>query len=285
MDEIETLASRLQDLGGQAVLPPTDVAFDVARGRTALRRRNARRGAGVAVLTLGAAAVAVPALVDARVVSGPHLVPSGAMSAHPYNLCKVDASDFRSGTTVVQGEGVFMSTTPGASIVIFGPDSSAARHSYQRTAAAILDPTGTHTNLKRDADSNQSGWGCDPATGDYLTSVGTTIGWTTNGALGDIRLSVDSPRSDQPSQVEMFHDNWSVYRGPLPAGLTSTRVAYFANGHAVVAQRRDGLKVSVEADGVWGNNAAPGSRAATDLPGIEKLLELAASPRLTFPAP
>lgn len=51
----------------------------------------------------------------------------------------------------------------------------------------------------------------------------------------------------------------------------------------VAVDRNDGLSVIVTTSDGWGNNTASGMPPVTDLPGIDKLVELAASPQLTFP--
>jgi hypothetical protein len=170
------------------------------------------------------------------------------------------------------------------------PEATAALTAYRDAAASILDPSNAHLDGKdnKRSDNVQAGFACDPKTGEYLTSIGTSIGWTGGGALGVVQVEVVSPQHDQLPNVALDHDGWSPYKGQLPAGIISARIVDYGvdgGGHAVVVKRTDGLTVAVAASGRWGNNVAPGSPSATDLPAVDQLLTLAASPRLTLPDP
>ena len=100
-----------------------------------------------------------------------------------------------------------------------------------------------------------------------------------------VRVEVVSPDHDQPPQIVIGHQDreWNAIEEGLPAGVTQAQAVEYHGGRAVSVRREDGLTVAIDADGVFGNNAAPGSPAVTDLPGLDKLLELAASESLTLP--
>ena len=141
-----------------------------------------------------------------------------------------------------------------------------------------MDPSGTHLA----ADVTNIQFGCNMAN-NLLTSLGTTLGWTNSGALGMVRLEVVSPEHGEKPQIVINHDRWTATEENLPAGVTKAWVAEYQGGRAVYVKRQDGLTVAVDAAGTWGNNAAPGSPSARDLPTIDKLLKLAASESLTLP--
>lgn len=183
------------------------------------------------------------------------------------------------------------STGPGAK-----PDPSlaaaaAALDGYRAVMASILDPSGDHIDaatLPR-SQNMQTNVLCDQKTGDtQLVMLGTTLGWTAGGALGVVRLQVVAPDSAEKPGIATDYKGWRDAGTRLPAGVDTARVTTYdvdGGGRAVVVARADGLTVAVDAGGRWGNNVGPGSPSATELPSIQDLLRLAASPRLEFPSP
>lgn len=285
MNDVDVLADRLHQLGQRAPVPVADPLLDLRRGRTALRRRHVRSAAGVtsALVAVGAVAASVQAL------NGPAESPSGASSAVPTPTAEgTDECDGLLASTSV-GASRGAEVTPegtGDDSYAPSPEIAAALADYRATAAEILDPAGEHLDADKRLDNVQTGSYCDPETGLRLTSLSTKIGWKAGPGLGVVQLEAVAPGNDGPPQIVIDHDGWVGYDGQLPEGVASARVTEYAEdggGHAVVVERTDGLTVAVDAAGVWGNNAAPGSPSATDLPGIDELLTLAASPRLTVP--
>ena len=149
--------------------------------------------------------------------------------------------------------------------------------SYRQAAAAILDPDGRHLQA---ADASNIQYGCRS---DRLSKLGTKLGWKSGAALGLVQLEAAPRKFGGELQAVLAHSRWTPYDGKVPDGITAARVADYDDGLAVVAEREDGLTVAVDTQGVWGNNMPPGSAPATDLPGVERLLTLAASPQLTLP--
>lgn len=301
MNELDVLSDRLHELGERAPVPVMDPLRDIHRGRTALRRRHARSAAGVtALVTMGAAVASISSfgwpggsidtvLKPARSASGDS-TPTSAPTSAARDLCVI------TGTKGVGSVGISpVGISPALSRLVHqqlspghAPRVAAALTAYRNAAAAILDPSGTHLDS---ADNKRSGGVqtssyCDPKTGDHLGSLGTSFGWTSGGGLGVVRTEVVSSRQDAKPQIVLDHSGWTAYGRRLPAGVVSARVTHYTEdggGHAVVVKRADGLTVAVDVSGRWGNNAAPGSPAATDLPTVDELLTLAASARLTLP--
>lgn len=291
MNDVDVLADRLHELGQRAPVPAADPLFDIRRGRAALRRRRARAAAGVTttLMAVGAVATTAPALrwpgSAGDTTLGPAVTGSGAPSLTTQDskdLCpRDDGTVAHQGPMTTSGEKVETApagqspTRPGEDAVI-----APVLTSYREAAAAILDPSGSHLDLGGAIDNVQHG--CDPSTG-RLTSLGTKLAWTSGDALGMVQLEVVSREHSEKPQIVVSHDRWIISREQLPAGVTEARIADYKGGHAVVVEREDGLSVAVDAAEVWGNNADPGSRPATDLPGIDELLALAASPLLALP--
>lgn len=299
MNEFDVLSDRLRELGQQAPVPATHPLQDVCRGRVALRRRHAQSAAGVttALVAVGAVAASMGSVSwpngggsaepeTAGGASGSSAPTSAStQSAEAKHLCTITAS----GSRPVAG-----SPTPSTheeSAQPLTPEATAALAAYREAAASILDPSNAHLDGKDSerSDNVQSGSACDPESGEYLTSLGTSIGWTGGGALGVVQVEVISPQADQMPNIVLGRGGWSPYRGQLPAGVISARIVDYGvdgdGGQAVVVKRTDGLTVAVAASGRWGNNVAPGSPSATDLPAVDQLLTLAASPRLILPDP
>ncbi|WP_244929322.1 hypothetical protein [Nocardioides sp. W7] len=306
MNDLDQFADRLRALGQRAPVPIADPLLDIRRGRVALRRRHARSAAGVttALVAAGAVATTFPGLHlpggGGSTAIAPAGSPSGATSPTTSPLptakdpCTIEAP--ADGDTTVlpgaiqRGEGIGASKSePGDVLTIENdPQVAAALPAYREAAAAILDPSGEHLDRADRKRSNnvQASSYCDPKTGEHLTRLGTKIGWTGGGALGVIQIEVVTPAHDDEPQTVLNHAGWTAYQGQLPTGVSAAEVASYSNdggGHAVAVERADGLTVTIDAAATWGNNVAPGSAPATDLPGIDKLVELAASPELTFP--
>jgi hypothetical protein len=151
--------------------------------------------------------------------------------------------------------------------------------SYRKATTTILDPTGKHLESKTSTWGNVSCGGHSD-----LRGLRADFGWRSGDALGVVQ--VEAAHSHQPEhemEVVMDHEGWTTADLQLPAGVTKVEVADYEGGHAVFAKRDDGLTVAVDAEGVWGNNMPPGSPPARDLPGIDELVKLAASPLLTLP--
>lgn len=300
MNELDELTDRLHQLGNRAPVPAADPLLDIRRGRSALRRRHACSAAGVttALVAAGAVATTLPGLhlpgggggtSTVLAPAGSPSAPSPSSSSTAENPCTIEALS-ATGTTF--GESV--ATSEGGDLPELGSENNAqvaaAIAAYQDAAAAILDPSGEHLDAADNQRSGgiQSGSYCDPKTGEHLTSLGTTIGWTSDGALGMIRIEVVSPAHEGQPQILLAHATWEHWRStePLPGGVINVRVSTYSEdggGRAIVVERPDGLTVAIDAAGRWGNNAAPGSAPATDLPEIDKLVQLAASPALTIP--
>ncbi|HXH79835.1 hypothetical protein [Nocardioides sp.] len=291
MNDLDQLTDRLQQLGQHAPVAVVDPLQDVRRGRVALRRRHARSAVGVttAMVAVGAVAATLSGLDRASggdstgpagsptSATSPTPTPTPTPSPTPSPLVCATIEELVAGDT---------SGSPGADQR--DPEVAAALSAYREAAAATLDPSGAHLDPADNRRSNniQSSSYCDPETGDHLTSLGTQIGWTGGGALGVIQVEVVSPEQAGDSQTVMRHAGWAAYTGQLPTGVNSVDVTNYSHGgggHAVIVERADGITVGIDAAAIWGNNAAPGSAPATDLPGIDKLIELAARPELALP--
>ena len=303
-DGADRLAGRLHELGQRAPVPVADPLSDIRRGRTALRRRNARYAAGTGLVAVCAGAVGIgsigwpggstDAILDPAgspsAGGSPTSTPASTPAAGAGQQCVVGVTTDPSRlSTTRKGIVVSPSTLIDAQRQLErAPEVTAALGVYRNAASAILDPSGTHLDPAdgERSDNIQSGFGCDPKTGEYLTSLGTEIGWTSGGALGVVRIEVVSPHQDQQPQVVLEHDGWHRDTGHLPADVVTARIVSYSEdggGHAVVVERADGLTVAVDASGVWGNNAPLGSPSATGLPAVADLLTLAASSQLTLP--
>ncbi len=313
MNELDELTDRMHELGSRAPVPAADPFLDIRRGRSALRQRHARRAAGVTttLVAVGAVATALPGLhlLGGDSVNRTQLQPAGDTATSfttpstttptpsGTDLCTVEATSPTGALTShgnKNGNRESTEAVPGNDIPDLpfenDPKVDAVVSGYRTTAGVILDPSGKHLDPvdSRRSGSIQSGVHCDPQTGYQLTSLGTKIGWTSGGALGMIQIEVVSPEHDEQPQVLITHATWEHWRttAPLPGGVSNVRVANYVEdggGRAVVVKRQDGLTVAVDAAGVWGNNAAPGSPPARGLPKIDTLVELAASPELTLP--
>lgn len=283
MNDVDELADRLHELGERAPFPVGDPNHDIRRGRTALRRRRRIRGAvGVtaALAAVGLAAASLPALnllgsgdtvvmpaggpsksTAQKSVTAPKV--TSKSSSHPKNLC------------VSTAKTAFQPT----------PAELAAVKAYHETAVKTLDPSGKHLDPADKAGLETGGGGtCDPKTGPHGGALGTKIGWNSGGQLGVIEIEVDAPDQHQPGLI--LTTGWKPYDGPLPTGIAKAKVVDYSyhgqSGHTVLARRADGSTVVIDANPFWGNNDVPGSPPATGLPGVQKLLELAASPMLTW---
>ncbi len=307
MNDLDALSRRLDELGRRAPVPEADPLLDVRRGRVALlRRRRARNVTAITttVLAVGAAVVAAPLLIGPVGPTGgetaslrPAGSPSAASDQSAQALCslaRLGGLASGSGRQVwptaesVQSDRIVPSETS-ESEPWKDPAVAPVLAAYRQAAVQHLDPVGKHLDLDGEVTNVQTG--CDE---DGLVSLGTKLGWESGDALGVVQVEVVSParRGDtastserlvEPPQIVMGHSRWTAYDGALPAGVRKARVADDADGHAVVVKRDDGLTVAVDAAGVWGNNAAPGSPSAGDLPSVEQLLALAASPLLVLP--
>lgn len=309
MNDIDVLTDRLRELGQRAPVPVADPHLDIRRGRVALRRRHARSAVGVTTVFVAAGAVVTsfPIIGGSGGAGDTVLQPAGGPStmAPSTTASSTPTSAAKDPCTIeapvpTPTDGISSPDENGAGIAITkgdaplepfenDPEVIAARHGYQQAAVTILDPSGAHIDL--DSKFNQihegSGswsWTCDPTTGPRLTGAGIKIGWASGKALGMVEIDVTV--SDEAEKPVLNEGRWSRYQGQLPDGVTKAQIAeysYDGGGHAVVVKRTDGLTVAVLTAGVWGNNMPPGSPPATDLPGVDKLLTLAASPRLTLP--
>ncbi|MDT0203303.1 hypothetical protein [Nocardioides sp. AE5] len=300
MNDHDQLANRLHELGQHAPIPTTGVEMDIRRGRIALRRRHARSAAGVTSVLVAAGVVAVglpglhlPGGGDSTAVD-PAAAPSDAASptlpaTDPCALAGEDALDTVQGRHGAEESiGTSTSDDSGAQAIEDEPEVIAAVVAYHETAVAILDPTGEHLDsVDNERSGNiQAGFHCAPEAGGQLTSLGTKIGWTDGAALGVIEIEVVAPEHAEEPRVVLDHFRWTAYAGDLPAGVRTAHVTTYAangGGSAVIVERADGLTVAVSTAGVWGNNKPSGSTPATNLPGIDELVELAASPGLTVP--
>jgi hypothetical protein len=301
MNELEVLTDRMHELGRRAPVPAGDPLLDVRRGRVALRRRHARSAAGIttALVAVGTVAANVGSLSwpgGPNATEVPIGSPSGGNALASVSTGPATTTTNACSITVSEGASVGPTRSAGTPAIDHDlalartPEANAAMSAYRDAATAILDPSGNHLDSRsnRRSDDVQPGVSCDPRTGDYLTSLGTSIGWTGGGALGVVKLEVASPQQDQKPEIVLDHDGWAKYTAQLPAGVVRARVTTFTEdggGQAVVVTRTDGLTVAVATSGRWGNNVAPDSPSATDLPTVDRLLALAASPRLTMPDP
>ena len=292
MNDLDELTDRLHELGQRAPVPAADPLLDIRRGRSALRRRHARSAAGVttALVAVGVSATSLPALNwsggSGDTVLEPAAGPSTVTAPTPNVTPTSAAKDPCTITEEADGE----LSGPAELLPSFSdPEIIAAEHVYQQAAATILDPSGKHIDLSQKYNEVVGGGGsfsCDPKTGPRLTGAGTKIGWASGDALG--LIGIDVALTEEAEKPLVDEARWSAYNGELPDGVTKARVADHSTdggGHSVVVERTDGLTVAITTSATWGNNMPPGSAPATDLPGIDKLLELAASPQLTFPGP
>jgi len=280
MNELDAFSERLHELGQRAPVPVVDPVHDIRRGRIALRRRRTRAAAG-ATTTLVAAGVVLATVPGRGAGADPAPVvtsqPSRSSSPRPVTVAEQlcgeggAVSGGKALGTVRRRIGEVASTAPWQE-----PAVARLLADYRSVTAAVLDPAGRH--LDRRVSNVQSS--CD---GDgRLTSLGTKLGWKSGRALGMVQIEVGRGPADD-FQIVMGHDRWTADEQSLPAGVVKVRVADDEGGRAVVVKRADGLTVAVDTAGVWGNNAAPGSPAAGDLPGVGKLVRLAADERLTLP--
>lgn len=289
MNDLDELTNRLHELGQCAPVPAADPFLDIRRGRAALRRRHARRTAGVttALVAVGVTATSLSAL-NGSVGSGdtvrqPAASPSTRTSTTSSPTPTPAAKDLCTLTAEADGE-----MSGPADLLPFhnDPEIVAAERAYQQAAVAILDPAGRHVDLTRKHNevSHGGSWACDPQTGPRLKTTSTYIGWESGDALGSIGIEVS--RTDEPEKPIMNEARWTAYDGTLPNGVTKalfTHQGAVGGVQSLVVERTDGLTIYLTTSGTWGNNMPPGSPLATDLPGIDKLVELAASPELTFP--
>lgn len=284
MDDFDLLGNQLHELAQRAPVPVADPLLDIRRGRRAVRRRHVRDVAGVSAALVAVAAIATtfPSLQlfggDGTITASTPAYSTSSTSSPPTSSRPSAATDpctINGGTAVAEARQR-------------APEVAAAVAAYREAAAATLDPSGEHldpADSKR-PESVQSSSYCDPEVGEQLASLGAKIGWTEDGALGVIQLEVVSPGHDVEPQIVLNHSGWAAYGGRLPTGVSKARVTNYSKdggGHAVIVERFDGLSVAIDAAATWGNNAAPGSPPTTDLPGVKKLVQLAADPALTLP--
>lgn len=287
MNDLDPLSVRLDELSQSAPASAVDPLDDIRRGQTALRRRRVRGAAGITTALVAVAVVA--ATVNFPGNPGNPGGGSPGSTAHPRievasnsisSLCLEERSRLDEFNRAPESRPSLPAPRkaepprPRWEHPAVAPQLAA----YRQAAAAILDPSGTH--LAADVTNIQGG--CDPLNV-RLTSLGTKLGWTSSGALGMVQLEVVSPEHFQKPQIVINHDRWTATEENLPAGVTEAWVADYPGGRAVYVERQDGLTVAVDATGTWGNNVAPGSPPARDLPTIEKLLKLAASESLILP--
>ena len=296
MSDLNPLSDRLDELGRAAPAPAVDPSDDIRRGRRALRHRRVRGAAGisVALVAVGIAAVAVnissnpgPGGSGGGGISSTERPFIAAASRATSTLCLEQLSRL---DRVNRSQGQEESAPPPQAQVSTEtdgpgrppwqqPDVAAQVVDYRKAAAAILDPSGTHL----DAAVTNLQYGCNPLNG-QLATIGTKLGWTNSGALGVVQLEIVSPEHDEKPQIVLGHDHWNPIEKNLPAGLTKASATEYKGGRAVVVERRNGLTVAIDANGSWGNNAAPKAAPARDLPTIDQLLKLAASESLTLPS-
>jgi hypothetical protein len=263
-----------------------DPLLDIRRGRAALRRRRTRTAAGVTttIMAVGAVVAAVPSLqqrggtedAPVQTADGPSGTMAPAATTTPAATTPPILNEF---CAPVQLTAQNIGKRANAAGELWrDPVIAPALASYRQAAVAILDPAGKHLENKI---TNVQLGGCDKS---GLYGLGTELGWRSGDALGDVRVEVARSRVPKHEmEVVMDHEGWTTADLQLPAGVIKVEVADYDGGHAVFAKRDDGLTVAVDAEGVWGNNMPPGSPPARDLPGIDDLVELAASPLLTLP--
>lgn len=299
MNDLDVLSRRLDELGRRAPVPEADPLLDIRRGRAALlRRRRARNAAAIAttITAVVGIVVATPLLGgpghDAPGAGEVTFQPASPSASTPADqaappLCSREWAMSMDGQQALDqvrerhhgDDGVGHLYGPGMLPKPWkDPALAPALASYRQAVAETLDPSGRH--LDRKVTNVQSSCGEDG-----LVRLGTKLGWRSGDAVGLIQVEIVAPHHEEQPQIVMDHDRWAAYDGVLPAGVHQARVADDGDGHAVVVERDDGLTVAVGAAGVWGNNAAPGSPSAGDLPTVEEILALAASPSLTLPGP
>lgn len=289
MNDLNLLSDRLDQLGRSAPTPAVEPLDDVRRGQKALRRRWACGAAGVAT-----AVVAVGVLSAIVNLPGDPGDPNNPGSDSPGSTARprIEAASGTVSSLCLQESSRLLEfgQTPET---VRSPDPRKAEErrpewehpavapqlaAYGQVAAAILDSSGTHLDTR----VTNVQYGCDPQNV-RLTSLGTTFGWTSSGARGMVQLEVVSPEHSEKPQIVISHDRWIATKENLPAGVTKAWATEYHGGRAVYVERQDGLTVAVDAVGTWGNNVAPGSPQARDLPTIAKLLRVAAGESLTLP--
>lgn len=290
MNDLDLLSDRLNELSQSAPAPAADPLNDIRRGQKALRRRRVRGAAGTT------AALVVVGVISATIQlpgspgnpgdpgevsrSGTNRALVEAASNSISSLCLEEFNRLQEFNRPPESRPRFPAPRKGP------PPRPAWEHpavkpqldAYRQAAAAILDPSGKHL----DAEVTDIQFSCNVANS-RLARLGTKLGWTSSGALGMVQLEVVSPEYDQKPHIVMNHHRWTVTTANLPAGVTKAWATEYQRGRAVYVERQDGLTVAVDANGTWGNNVAPGSPPARDLPAIDKLLKLAASMSLTLP--
>ena len=287
MNDLDLLSDRLDELSQSAPAPAVDPLNDIRRGQRALRRRRTRSAAGFTTALVAVAVIS--ATVNFQGDPGNSGGDRPGSTARPRievafsavaSLCLQDSSRLHEFDRAPESRPSLPvprkaePPRPQWEHPAVAPQLAA----YRQAAAAILDPFGTHLA----ADVTNIQFGCNMANS-RLTSLGTTLGLTSSGALGMVRLEVVSPDHGEKPQIVINHDRWTATEENLPAGVTKAWVADYQGGQAVYVKRQDGLTVAVDVTGTWGNNAGPGSPPARDLPTIDKLLMLAASESLTLP--
>ncbi|RLV57567.1 hypothetical protein D9V41_02785 [Aeromicrobium phragmitis] len=280
MNDSDLLSDRLDELGQRAPAPAADPLHDIRRGQRALRRRRVRGAAGIATAVVAVGAVSATIYFPGEQGrSGGSL--GGAVIPH-VEVGSNEVSGFcldESGGRRVLNPAEDTQNADPASPPQEHPAVTSQLASYHQAAAAVLDPSGTYLT----ADGANLQFGCDRETG-QLARLGTKFGWSSAGGLGMVQLEVISPEhGEEQSQIIALREQWSAIEENLPPGVSAARVSEYQGGRAVSVERHDGLMVTIDANESWGNNAAPGSAPATELPGVDRLLELAASESLTLP--
>lgn len=283
MNENDPLTERLIRLSRNAPMSDVDPLDDIQRGRAALHRRRLRGVGGIATVAvvmvgLGAATVhiadqtghktAVPASTgqsDVRLVSNT-----------PSVLCLEQLSELdREGHLDSSEAATGRSVSPAWQ----HPSVSTDLVNYRKAAAAILDPSGKHL----DAAITNIQYECNPSNG-RLVTLGTKLGWTDSDANGVLIIKVASPGYYKEPSAVLNGNRWSQVHSNLPQGVTFASASEQPGGRAAFVQRSDGLTVMVTTNSSWGADTRPGTAAVLDLPSVDKLIEFAASPVLTFPA-
>lgn len=276
MNEHDPLTEQIVRLSQNAPSADFDPFDDIQRGQKALRRRRVRGLAGVAAVAIllagaGAAANYVTDQPDNTARSETTERPDLRFAANtPSVLCitQLSESDRLSqlGPSPSAGDRRSAAGAPPWQ----HPSIATDLVNYRKTAQKVLDPSGQHL----DAAVTNVQYGCNPSNG-QLATLGTRLGWTTAGAHGLVTIDVatrdyDKEPSEQGSQLHTG----------LPDNVTYASTKQTDNGQIVFVKRSDGLTVTVSTNDTWANSDSP----VPDLPSVSSLVELAASPGLTFPS-
>jgi len=291
----ELLRERLADAAIDDA-PPVDAGPDLERGRTALRRRRRIVLGGSVAATAGvvAAAFVLAGLVSDGDPAGSGTAPIADQSTsnptaapappdEPKPTAAPDEpgpsmpSDYPSPTESAD-EGS-KTVPPSGGEGAFDPTDIDAltpwRHDLYRLAQDVLDPKGGHLNY--DTQSLQGG-----SSGKGY-SYGIKLGWSAQGDSGEglIALAIASPGATGLVSP-------CGYTGPCRevevSGHGTIRIAGDPDdgeGYAVLLTQADGEEVSVVVDPLFGNNSL--TPTATDLVGLERVLDLAESTSFNLP--